>query len=257
MTDNIKKRINAGETTIGSWLQIGHPAVMEYMSSYDFDWLTVDLEHTDITLETFSNLLRSSHGKNVFARVRENDTLAIRQVLDAGASGVVIPLVRNAEEAKRAVMAAKFPPIGIRGFAYFRANNYGLDFDEYAKNANDRIVVIVMVETKETIENIDEILAVEGLDGVLIGPYDLSGSYGIPGQTQSPIILNAMKLVVSACRAHGKPAGIHQVGLDEQQIKNVFADGFSFVAVGMDNVFLGKGLKETMDILEIIRKGKS
>jgi 2-keto-3-deoxy-L-rhamnonate aldolase RhmA len=228
---------------------------MEYMSSYDFDWLTVDLEHTDITLEGFSNLLRSAHGKNVFARVRENNTLAIRQVLDVGANGVIIPLVNNAEEAKKAVMAAKFPPMGIRGFAFFRANKYGLDFAEYAKNANERIVVIVMVETKEAIENIDEILNVEGSDGVLIGPYDLSGSYNIPGQTQSSVILHAMKRVVSACKAHGKVAGMHQVGLDAQQIKNVFADGFSFVAVGMDNVFLGKGLAETMDVLENIRKG--
>jgi 2-keto-3-deoxy-L-rhamnonate aldolase RhmA len=256
MTENIKKRINSGETTIGSWLQIGHPAVMEYMSSYNFDWLTVDLEHTDITLETFSNLLRSAHGKNVFARVRENNTIAIRQVLDAGANGVIVPLVNNAEGAKRAVMAAKFPPIGIRGFAFFRANNYGLEFDAYAKNANDRIVVIVMVETKEAIQNIDEILDVEGIDGVLIGPYDLSGSYGIPGDTQSPVIQKAMKRVVSACKAHGKSAGMHQVGLDAQQIKNVFADGFSFVAVGMDNVFLGKGLDETMDVLKNISEGR-
>lgn len=253
MIDNIKKRINSGETTIGSWLQIGHPAVMEYMSSYDFDWLTVDLEHTDITLETFSNLLRSSQGKTVFARVRENDTIAIRQVLDAGANGVIVPLVKNADEARQAVKAAKFPPIGIRGFAFIRANNYGMTFDEYAKNANDRIVVIVMVEAKETIDNIDEILEVEGLDGVLIGPYDLSGSYGIPGQTQSPIIQKAMKKVILACKAHGKPAGIHQVGLDEDQIKKVFADGFSFVAVGMDNVFLGKGIEETMNVLKSIR----
>ncbi|MHC1692655.1 MAG: HpcH/HpaI aldolase/citrate lyase family protein [Sphaerochaetaceae bacterium] len=245
---SLKSRIDNGEMLIGSWLQIGHPAIMECMCAYPFDWLTVDLEHTDISMETFTQMLRGAArtGMDVLARVKENSLLDIRQVLDMGATGVIVPLVSSAEEAKRAVSAAKYAPKGERGFAFCRANEYGHRFDEYSRKANDETVVIVMIETKQGVENINEILSVDGVDGVLIGPYDMSGSFGVPGQTQSECVQQAMVAVVEACKRYGKVAGIHQVEPDEKQIKNVIDKGFGFIAIGMDTVFLGKAIEESL-----------
>lgn len=246
----LKKRLVSGDVLIGSWLQIGHPAVMEYMASFDFDWLTVDMEHSDITIDCLTNMLRGAdnYDKPVFARVKKNSALDIRQVLDVGASGVIVPLVNTVEDAEKAVSAAKYAPDGERGFAYCRANGYGRNFDEYAKNANDQVVVIIMIESIEAVDKIDALLTVDGVDGVIIGPYDLSGSYGVPGQTQSQCIIEAMGKVVSACKAHNKAAGIHEVVPDEGNISSIVQQGFSFIAVGMDNVFIGQAAQAGLEV---------
>lgn len=247
---SLRKRLKSREILLGSWIQIGHPAVVEYMASLDFDWLTVDMEHSDITIERFTDMLRGADAKKrpVFARVKKNSPLDIRQVLDVGAAGVIVPLIHSVDDAQKAVAAAKYPPQGERGFAYCRANEYGIEFDRYAKSANDEVIVIIMIESKEAVDSIDSLLAVEGVDGVIIGPYDLSGSYGIPGETNAECIRAAMEKVVLACKRHGKAAGIHQVTPDKTQIENVITGGFSFIAIGMDNVFIGQAARSSIAV---------
>lgn len=251
--NKVKEQLLKGIPSIGSWIQFGHPGIAELMSSLGFDWLAADCEHTDIGIAEFTNLARGMYGRKCtpLARVKENNTLAIRQVLDMGAMGVVVPLVNSAEDAQRAVASAKFPPIGIRGFAFYRANNYGGDFDEYASMANDETLVIVMIETKTAVENIEEILKVEGVDGVFIGPYDMSGSYGMPGRTNDPMIINACRMVLESCKKHGKAAGLHIVLPTEETINNAIREGYTFIGLGMDNVFLKRAAGES---LEIVRK---
>ena len=226
----------------GAWIQIGHAAIAEIYAHLGFDWIAVDCEHSDIELESFTAIARAmgKKGPVPFARVRENDTLAIRQVLDCGAGGVIVPLVNTAQEAEKAVRAAKFPPQGERGFAFCRANNWGGDFDAYAKSANHAVAVIIMIETKTAVENIEEILQVEGVDGLFIGPYDLSGSYGVVGQTQHENVVLARKKVVGACKKYGKLAGLHDVCPSEASIKGAVAEGFTFLALGTDGYFLNE-----------------
>ena len=196
----VKKALLKREVTIGAWIQIGHPAISEVFANAGFDWIAADCEHTDIDLKTFTSISRGMYGRGSvpFVRVRENDTLAIRQVLDAGAQGIIVPLVNTAEDAQKAVAAAKFAPAGIRGFAFCRGNNWGMDFDEYARSANEDTAVIIMIESREAVENIDDILGVEGVDGVFIGPYDMSGSYRVPGQISHPDIQKAFQTVAAA-----------------------------------------------------------
>jgi len=246
----VKKALLERKLTFGSWIQIGHPAVAEVLSRSGFEWLAVDMEHTDIDIKSFCDTIRGMQGRGVIplARVRENDFLAIRQVLDAGAQGVIVPLVNSAEEAENAVKAVKYPPIGKRGFAFCRANEWGIDFDEYARRANQDVAVIVMIESRLAVENINEILAVEGVDGVLIGPYDMSGSYGLTGQVSHPDIMKACRTVSAACKKHGKAAGIHIVKPDGKNIKEAIADGFIFIALGMDTIFLGQTSSELIKI---------
>lgn len=240
MTKNpVRQALLDRKVTVGTWIQIGHPAVAEVLANAGFDWIAADCEHTDIGPAEFANLARGMHrrGSVPMVRVRENDTLAIRQMLDMGAEGVIVPLVNTAEEAERAAKAAKYPPQGVRGFAFHRANNWGVDFAEYAKSANDDIAVVVMIESKEAVDNIDAILAVEGVDGVFIGPYDMSGSYGVPGETGNPIIQEACKKVVAACKKAEKAAGLHVVIPTPESIQTAINDGFTFIAVGVDTVF--------------------
>jgi len=244
----VRKALLEQKVTLGTWLQAGNPAIAEIFANAGFDWLGTDFEHTDINMKDFTAIARAIYGRGIIplARVSQNDTLEIRKALDNGARGVIVPLVNNAQEAKRAVEAAKFPPQGVRGFSFCRANNWGIDFDTYAQNANDDIAVVVMIESKEAAEAIDEILEVEGVDGVFIGPYDMSGSYGIAGQTSAPVIQAACKKVIEACKKHKKSAGIHVVKPTKANIAQAIEQGFTFIALGVDIVFLDEGCRNAL-----------
>ena len=241
----VKAKLNGGEVSFGSWIQLGHAGIAEILANANFDWIGVDCEHSDIDIKGFTDLARGMYGRSTcpIARVRENDTLAIRQVLDVGAWGVIVPLVNTALDAKRAVQSAKFPPVGIRGSAFFRANDYGMSHKEYARRANDDILVVVMIESREAVENIDDIVSVDGVDGVFIGPYDLSASYGIVGQLDEPPMQAARTRVLQACLNRGKAPGIHVVIPAADSIARVLEEGFTFVALGMDDVFLDRGAR--------------
>lgn len=249
MTDNpVRAALLARRVTLGTWIQIGHPAVAEVLGNAGFDWIAADMEHTDIDNATFANLARGLYGRGPvpLVRVAENNTLAIRQVLDLGARGVIVPLVHTAADAERAVQAAKYPPRGVRGFAFSRMNEWGAAFDTYAAQANEDVAVVVMIESREGVENIDAILAVEGVDGVFIGPYDLSGSCGVPGKTDHEAVRSGCAQVVAACRTAGKAAGLHVVIPTADAIGQAVADGFTFIGLGVDTVFLRAGATEAV-----------
>jgi 2-keto-3-deoxy-L-rhamnonate aldolase RhmA len=246
-----RQALSRGELLTGSWIQINHPTSAEILSQSGFDWIGVDLEHSDIDIVSFAEILRGSHPQTaVLARVSQNDNLEIRRALDVGANGVLVPLVSSAEEAEKAVASAKYPPLGMRGYCYSRMNNWGSLFQEYSEHANDSIVVIVMIETEKGVENIDEITRVEGVDGVFIGPYDLSGSYGIPGKISDPIVDSACEKVVESCKKSRKPVGLHVVLPTQEAIEKAVRTGYSFIAVGADVVFLCEASKAALRIAE-------
>ena len=247
-TSPFRRALLERRVTLGTWIQIGHPAVAEVLANAGFEWIAADMEHTDIDNAGFAALARAMHGRGVapLARVRENDTLAIRQVLDLGAQGVIVPLVHTADDAERAVRAAKYPPRGVRGFCFSRMNNWGVDFAAYAATANADVAVVAMIETRQGVENIDAILAVDGVDGVFLGPYDLSGSYGVPGETAHEQVKAACRRVVEACRAASKAAGLHVVIPTEAAIAQALKDGFTFLALGVDIVFLNTGARDAL-----------
>ena len=250
---SIRPALLARTLSVGTWIQAGHPTVAEALATAGFDWIAADCEHTDIGPREFADLARAMHGKAVpLARVRENDTLAIRQALDMGARGVIVPLVNSAEEARRAVAAAKYPPEGVRGFSFCRANSWGVDFDQYAQGANDDIAVVVMIESKQGVENIDEILAVNGVDGVFIGPYDMSGSYGMPGKTDHDTVREACVRVSKACAKADKSAGMHIVIPAPEAIADAVANGFTFIAVGVDTVFLTESARSALTAVRTV-----
>lgn len=234
----VRKALLKRRVTIGSWLQIGHPASAELLDRVGFDWLAIDCEHGIIDLETATAMMRAMNRAVPLVRVTENSAISIRRALDAGAWGVIIPMVNTPEDARQAVEAAKYAPTGNRGFGYCRANAYGYDFDNYLERANDEIAVIVQIEHTQAAQNIEQILRVEGIDGILVGPYDLTGSMGIPGQLENPKVEAILNRILEACLEAGKSAGIHDVRPTPDSVSHLIEKGFTFLAIGVDMVFI-------------------
>ena len=237
---HIKNKIKQGQVCRGGWIQIGHPAIAEIMAGYNFDWIAIDEEHTSIDFNIGVQIFNALKGSNIspFVRVCQNDKIVIRRWMDAGAEGIIVPMVNTKEQAEKAVQAVKYPPIGERGFGFCRANGYGMNFDEYVSKSNEESVVIAQTEHIDAVRNINDILSVNGIDGAFIGPYDLSGSMGLVGQTGHSAVLDQIDIVLKACKKYGKIAGIHVVSLELELVTKFVNEGFNFIAMSVDTVML-------------------
>lgn len=246
MIDNaFRSALLRRDVTLGTWLQINSATAAEVLSNSGYDWIAIDIEHTDIDVLSLTQLLRGMYGRGVapIARVSRNDVLEIRRALDVGSAGVLVPFVNTAEEARRAVAATKYPPLGVRGFSFSRANDWGVGFEEDARSANEATAVIVMIESREGVEHIEEIASVPGVDAAFIGPYDLSGSYGIPGQTDDARVRAACRRVIDACEEKQKSVGLLLPRPTVDAVRRAVADGYTLICIGIDTVFLDQGAR--------------
>ena len=250
---NLKEKLNKNALTIGSWITIGHASIAEIMAKSGFEWLTIDMEHSAITLPEAQNLIQIVELSGVvpLVRVGENNPNLIKRVMDAGAHGVIVPMVNTKEDAINAVAAVKYPPFGKRGVGLARAQGYGLSFEKYKNWLNKDSVVIVQIEHIEAINNFEEILKVEGVDASIIGPYDLSASLGYPGEFNRKEIRDAIKRYMEVCNKLGKLAGIHVVPPLAEEVTSKIKEGFKFVAVSLDTLFLGEKIKKELESLKI------
>ena len=226
--------------SFGSWITIPHPAVAEVMVRAGFDWLTVDLEHSAITLESAAELIRTIDlaGLSPFVRVGSHDANVIKRVMDAGAHGIIASTVNTPEQAAAIVAAVKYPPVGTRGVGLSRAQGYGDEFEVHYRWLNEESIVLVQIEHHEAVRNIDAILSVPGVDGFFIGPYDLSASLGIPGQLDHPKMLAALAEVRAAQDRVPTVAGVHVVQPVPADVEKKLAAGYRFIAYGIDYLFL-------------------
>ena len=215
---------------------IGHPAVAEILAHAGFDWLVADLEHSTLSIADAGELIRTIDlcGVAPLVRLTENDPSQIKRVMDAGAHGIIAPMINSPAEAERAVKATRYPPQGRRGVGLGRAQGYGVGFRDYVTWQKSEAVVAVQIEHRDAVDNIDAILAVDGVDAFLIGPYDLSCSLGLPGALDHPLVLQAIEHVREAGRRSGKPGGIHIVEPDPDQLVKAVGAGFRFIAYGVD-----------------------
>jgi len=254
MTINLKEKLKNNELTIGSWITISHLSVIEIMATAGFDWLCVDMEHTSIDLYTAQILITTIQSKNIKAlvRVSKNEEVIIKKVLDMGADGIIVPMIKTREEAIMAVEFAKYPPVGRRGVGLYRAQGYGTGFEKYKKWVNEEIVIIAQIEHIEASKNIDNILSVDGIDGTIIGPYDLSGSMGYPGEFDREDVKLAIENVKLSCVKNNKPYGYHVIESDPQKIKDKIEEGCTFLAYSLDFFFLGDMVRSGM---QMIRRG--
>jgi 2-keto-3-deoxy-L-rhamnonate aldolase RhmA len=239
MPKSLRSRILAKEVTLGSWLSFGYPYSAEIMARTGVDWLVIDLEHGAIDMGEARSLIQiiDLAGCVPLVRVAANDPVRIKQALDAGARGVIIPMINTPDEARAAVTAAYYPPVGTRGVGLARAQDYGIGFDSYRSQAAEETIVIVQIEHIDAVRNLEAILAVAGVDGFMVGPYDLSGSVGHPGDFNHPAVRQAMIEVGRMAKTAAKPAGYHIVHPDRELLQAKIAEGFTLIAYGDDMVF--------------------
>lgn len=236
----IKEKLRQRELTIGSWLMLGSAPVVEVMKHAGFEWLVIDLEHTAIDYEKTRELITTiqSCGMEALVRVSKNEEVVIKKVLDFGADGIIVPMIRNREEAQQAVSFSKYPPDGTRGVGLFRAQDYGLGFEKYKKWVKDGLTIIAQIEHIDGVDNIDDILDVSGIDGVIIGPYDMSASMGYPGDFYREDVQSAVSRVFETCVSKEKSVGFHVVETDHEVVAKRIAQGCNLIAYSIDYFFL-------------------
>lgn len=244
----LKARLARRELTIGSWITIGHTIVAEIMARAGYDWLTIDMEHSAITLDVAQELIRVIELCKVtpLVRVGENNSYLIKRVMDAGAHGVIVPMVNSRQDAEAAVRAVRYPPEGQRGVGLARAQQYGSDFEGYRAWNERESILIVQIEHISAVDSIAEILSVPGVDGFIIGPYDLSGSLGVPGQFDHPALLAALEKVKSASRHLNALAGFHVIPPESRPLEDKIAEGFKFIAHSLDTLLLAENCRRLL-----------
>lgn len=233
---SLKSRLNRSELTIGSWVTLGHSSIAEIMAAAGFDWIVLDMEHSVLELSEVQTLIQVLDGKQCPAIVRltSNHPDLIKRVMDAGATGIMVPMIKSAADAEAAVNGVYYPPRGQRGVGLARAQGYGNSFQSYRQWLEDNAVVIVMIEHVDAVKAIDDILAVPGVDGYIIGPYDLSGSMGRPGDLNHPDVQTAITQVMQAGHRAQKPGGIHVIEPDPQALQQRIQAGFNFLGYSLD-----------------------
>lgn len=251
LADSIKQKFKDGETSIGSWMSMGHVSIAEILASAGFDWVVVETEHTAIDVSEVLRLLIAIEGRGAVPLVRLawNDPIQAKVVMDSGAAGVIVPMINSKEEAELAVKSVKYPPEGFRGVGLARAQGYGVNFDEYIECANRDGLLMLQIEHIDAVNKIDEILSVPGIDGTYIGPYDLSCSMGLPGQLSHPDVEAAKQKVLVATRERGLAPGIHLVHpeMAKDELGRHVELGYRFIAMGTDILFLGDSAREMHD----------
>lgn len=248
----LKEKLNKLELTLGSWLTIPHQAVIEILGTAGFEWLVIDMEHSPISIETAVNLIGhiQANGMQALVRVSKNEEVIIKQVLDAGADGVVIPMIKNKEEAQQAVNYVKYPPTGKRGVGLNRAQHYGISFDSYKEWNKNQAVIIAQIEHIDAVNNLEEILKVDGIDGTIVGPYDLSASMGYPGEYDREDVKEALKKVDEITLRLKKPLGFHVIYSDHSKTVEKIDKGYTFLAFSLDFFFLGDKARDEMKLLK-------
>lgn len=236
--------------SIGSWITLNHFSIVEMMADAGFDWLCVDMEHSVIDYYEAEKLIATIQAKGLkaYVRVGENNPRIIKRVLDAGADGLIIPMVNTKEEAMKAVASARYPPKGKRGVGLARAQEYGFGFEKY-RSRNDDIVVIAQIEHIEAIKNLEDILSVEGINGTFIGPYDLSGSMGKPGQFDDDDVKEVIERYEKMAKGSNKLIGFHVIQPDYKLVQDKINAGYNFIAFSLDTLFLGTICREQMQLL--------
>lgn len=245
----IRKKLNEKEYSIGSWMQIPHPSIAEIMGNGDFDWVALDMEHGSISLSQLPDIFRSLELGNTLplARLSKGTEIECKQVLDAGAGGIIVPMIKNAEELKKIKNFIYWPPKGERGIAFSRANLFGRNFNNYFEESQQPIL-IAMIENIDAVKNLDEIIKVTDLDGVFIGPYDLSASLGCLGEFDNKIFLDTVNKIFSTAKENNVPCGIHIVEPDIKELKKKIELGYQIIAFSIDSVFLNKSMNINMGL---------
>ena len=239
---DIRRLLAASQPTIGSWIQIPNASIAEIMGQSGYDWVAVDMEHGAISVHQLPDLFRALElgGTLPLARIAQGSSQECKQALDAGAGGVIVPMVESAEQLLAVRNACCWPPAGTRGIGFSRANLFGKHFDVYREEAQAPLLV-AMIEHFRAVDNLEEILAVEGLDAILIGPYDLSASLGLTAQFDHHDFKAIMHRIGEQAMKANIAFGMHVVQPSHDELCQRISEGYRFIAFSIDSVFLRTG----------------
>ena len=244
MNASFRSRLKHGEILIGTMITLPSPEIAEILADAGFDWLFVDLEHTPMAPYDAQAILQAvANRADCILRVPLNDEIWIKKALDTGAAGVMVPLVNSVKDAQRAVRYCKYPPMGSRSVGISRAHGYGSKLQDYLEKANLETSLIAQIEHIDAVKNIKEIISIEGIDALLVGPYDLSASMGHMGQVDHPEVQAAISSVRQACQKAGMPLGIFAAMVERAKI--YLDEGYRLIAVGSDTMMLVETARQT------------
>ena len=239
MIAEIRKKLNNGNYSIGTWQQIPHAAISEILGQEGYHWVAVDMEHGSIGVEKLPDLFRAIELGNSLplARIAESKPKDCKQVLDAGAGGVIAPMIESADQLVSIRDACRWPPAGTRGVGFSRANLFGKYFDEYRKEAQVPLL-IAQIEHINAVNSLENILKVDGLDAIMVGPYDLSASMGITAEFDNKDFIAVMGNILNLCNKYNVPCGDHVVQPDPSLLEKRIEQGYRFLAYSTDGIFL-------------------
>lgn len=254
----LKARLRGRERTLAAWTSLAHPSITEVFARVGVDFVGIDVEHGTISHEQAQCVIAAAQagGTLCLPRIASHDPEAIKRFLDSGADGLIVPMVDTPEQAADLVAWSTYPPLGRRSFGVSRAQGYGFDFDAYAAAWNGAGTLLVQIESVTGVANVDEILANDAVDGAMIGPYDISGSLGVPGQLDHPKVREAGVAVVEACRRAGKACGTQIVDPDEASVAAAFDEGYTFVVLSSDVFLLWKWAERMRGVVASARDGR-
>ena len=239
---SLRKRLRARQPIFGAWTSLGHPSITEIFAATGVDFVGIDLEHSTISQEQAQRIIAVSQaaGVSCLPRLASHNREQAAQLLDSGADGLIIPTVTTASRVAQLIEWCKYPPVGRRSYGVARAQGYGQAFESYVSTWNEQSVLLIQIESAQAAEAAEELLAPAAVDGVMIGPYDISGSLDVPGQLSHPNVARACGRVVDACRRRGKACGTQLIDPTAEEISEAFKSGYTFVVLASDVFVLWK-----------------
>ena len=246
MVNSLKKRLKNGETLVGSIVTLTSTDVAEIMSLVGYNYLWIETEHSPTDFVHAQMMIQAVGGRcPCLVRIPDKKEVWIKKALDIGCNGIVVPQVNTAEEAREIIEHCLYSPLGKRSVGISRAHGYGMSFEDYIRTVNEELTIVLQVENIKGVRNIESILEVQGIDAILIGPFDLSGSLGILGQITHPQVQEATAEIKHHCEKAGVPAGIFAV--DAESAKGFNKDGFNLIALSMDSIYLWQSAKAALE----------
>lgn len=235
----VRGKLRGNGVSVGSWMQIPHSSVAEIMGQSGYDWIAVDMEHGSVGHHQLPDLFRAIELGNCLplARLAEGTPKECKQALDAGSGGVIVPMVESSEQLSAIRNACRWPPSGNRGVGFSRGNLFGKNFDSYSIEAQNPLL-IAMIESHTAYKNLDNILSIDGLDAILIGPYDLSASMNLTGQFDQPEFLDTISAILNKCQKMRVAAGLHIINPSREELNQRISEGFRFIAYSIDAIML-------------------
>ncbi len=235
----IRAALQSGTATVGSWMQIPDSNIAEIMGRAGYQWVAIDMEHGPVAVNQLPDVFRALElgGTLPLARVANPLPINCRQALDQGAAGVVVPMISSAAQLQAIINECHWPPRGRRGVGFQRANVFGKFFESYAQESQESLVV-AQIEHVDAVNNLESIVKVDGLDAIMVGPYDLSASLGVTGDFENKKYKDVLTKILEVCAKQKMSCGIHVVQPDTKMLKQRITEGYTFIAYGVDTVFL-------------------